>query len=173
MSASVKEESISWVARRVVYLVGLVVGLVLVYSGRATQEQVDGWIPAVVEVGGYVVSLGFGLATWRTGPDSDNSVPVVVGGAAKVDMLMRNVEGLVDALQRLPVSPVPVPAPAPRPEPTPVPVPAHPPAPEPTPVPVPAHPPAPEPEPVPVPAPEQTQVTLDALRALIEQNRRR
>lgn len=159
MSAAVKEESIPWVARRVVYLVGLVVGLVLVYSGRATQEQVDGWIPAVVEVGGYVVSLGFGLATWRTGPDSDNSVPVVVDGAAKVDVLLRNVDGLIDVLQRLPVAPVPVPAPAPRPEPTPVPVPAHPPAPEPT--------------PVPVPAPEQAQLTLDGLRALIEQNRRR
>lgn len=145
MSAAVKEESISWVARRVVYLVGLVVGLVLVYSGRATQEQVDGLIPVVVEVGGYVVSLGFGLATWRTGPNSDNSTPVVVDGEAKVDMLLRNVEGLIDALQRVRVPSEPEPVP----------------------------PPPPAPEPVPSPEEEKPPLTLEALRALIEQNRRR
>ena len=75
--ANSREASIAWVVRRGVYLVGAAIGVALVTSGRVTQEQVDGWLPLVVELGGVLTALGFAFAAWRTGPDSDNSRPVV------------------------------------------------------------------------------------------------
>ena len=83
------QESWSWVARRVAYLVGVAVGVGLIASGRATQEQVDGWLPLVVEVLGALTSLGFAFAASRTGPHSDDSRPV---------LQIEDVEPLLDAL---------------------------------------------------------------------------
>ena len=72
-----REAGIAWAVRRGVYLGGAAIGVALVASGRVTQEQVDGWLPLVVELGGVLTTLGFAFAAWRTGPDSDNSRPVV------------------------------------------------------------------------------------------------
>ena len=83
------QESWSWVARRVAYLVGVAVGVGLIASGRATQEQVDGWLPLVVEVLGALTSVGFAFAASRTGPHSDDSRPV---------LQIEDVEPLLDAV---------------------------------------------------------------------------
>lgn len=79
----------AWVARRVAYLAGVAVGVGLIASGRATQEQVDGWLPLVVEVLGALTSLGFAFAASRTGPHSDDSRPV---------LQIEDVEPLLDAV---------------------------------------------------------------------------
>lgn len=83
------QESWAWAARRAAYLVGVAVGVGLIASGRATQEQVDGWLPLVVEVLGALTSLGFAFAASRTGPHSDDSRPVVQ---------IEDVEPLLDAV---------------------------------------------------------------------------
>ena len=91
---AVSEQGSSWVVRRVVYLVGVLVGAGLVASGRMTQDQVDGWLPAFVELGGALSALGFALAAWRTGPESDNSRPVIP--AEVVEEVLGAVEHIVD-----------------------------------------------------------------------------
>lgn len=88
------EQGSAWVVRRVVYLVGALIGAGLVASGRMTQEQVDGWLPAFVELGGALSALGFALAAWRTGPESDNSRPVIP--AEVVEDVLGAVEHIVD-----------------------------------------------------------------------------
>lgn len=90
--ANSREASITWAVRRAVYLVGAAIGVALVASGRVTQEQVDGWLPLVAELGGVLTTLGFAFAAWRTGPDSDNSRPVIDA---------QELESLFDLLERM------------------------------------------------------------------------
>ena len=90
---AVTEQGSAWAVRRVVYLVGALIGAGLVASGRMTQEQVEGWMPVFVELGGALSALGFALAAWRTGPESDNSRPVVP--AEVVEEVLGAVEQIV------------------------------------------------------------------------------
>ena len=95
-----REAGITWAVRRAVYLVGAAIGVALVASGRVTQEQVDGWLPLVVELGGVLTALGFAFAAWRTGPDSDNSRPVV--DAEGLEQMFDLLERIVGQVSRRP-----------------------------------------------------------------------
>lgn len=108
-----REASIAWAVRRAVYLVGAAIGVALVASGRVTQEQVDGWLPLVVELGGVLTTLGFAFAAWRTGPDSDNSRPVV--DAQELESLFDLLERMIGKAAGTPNSPVTPPVAAPEP----------------------------------------------------------
>ena len=112
-----REAGIAWAVRRGVYLVGAAIGVGLVASGRVTQEQVDGWLPILVEVGGVLTTLGFAFAAWRTGPDSDNSRPVVDAEAlGQVFDLLERMLGKATGAPNQPGTP-PVAGPEPSPGP--------------------------------------------------------
>ena len=116
-----REAGIAWAVRRGVYLVGAAIGVALVASGRVTQEQVDGWLPLVVELGGVLTTLGFAFAAWRTGPDSDNSRPVV--DARELEQIFDLLERMLGKAAGAPKPPVTPPPPAPEPGDGPVPSP--------------------------------------------------
>ena len=116
-----REAGIAWAVRRGVYLVGAAIGVALVASGRVTQEQVDGWLPLVVELGGVLTTLGFAFAAWRTGPDSDNSRPVV--DAEGLEQIFDLLERMLGKAAGAPKPPVTPPPPAPEPGDDPVPSP--------------------------------------------------
>lgn len=113
-----REAGIAWAVRRGVYLVGAAIGVALVASGRVTQEQVDGWLPLVVELGGALTALGFAFAAWRTGPDSDNSRPVVdAEGLEQIFDLLERMLGKAAGTPNPPVTPpIAGPGPSPAPE---------------------------------------------------------
>lgn len=112
-----REAGIAWAVRRAVYLVGAAIGVALVASGRVTQEQVDGWLPLVVELGGVLTTLGFAFAAWRTGPDSDNSRPVVdAEGLEQIFDLLERILGKAASTPNPPVTP-PIAGPGPSPDP--------------------------------------------------------
>lgn len=108
----------AWLARRVAYLVGAAVGVGLIASGRATQDDVDGWLPLVTELAGAVVTVGFSFAAWRTGPHSDNSRPVIdADGLEQVfDLLERLLDKGAGAPDRPGTPPPAAPEPSPAPE---------------------------------------------------------
>lgn len=108
----------AWLARRVAYLVGAAVGVGLVASGRVTQDDVDGWLPLVTELAGAVVTVGFSFAAWRTGPNSDNSRPVIdADGLEQVfDLLERMLDKAASTPNRPGTPPPAAPEPAPAPE---------------------------------------------------------
>lgn len=108
----------AWLARRVAYLVGAAVGVGLIASGRVTQDDVDGWLPLVAELAGAVVTVGFSFAAWRTGPNSDNSRPVIdADGLEQVfDLLERMLDKAAGAPNRPGTPPPAAPEPSPGPE---------------------------------------------------------
>lgn len=108
----------AWLARRGAYLVGAVVGVGLIASGRVTQDDVDGWLPLVTELAGAVVTVGFSFAAWRTGPNSDNSRPVIdADGLEQVfDLLEQMVDKAAGAPNRPGTPPPAVSEPSPAPE---------------------------------------------------------
>ena len=108
----------AWLARRVAYLAGAVVGVGLIASGRVTQDDVDGWLPLVTELAGAVVTVGFGFAAWRTGPHSDNSRPVI--DADGLEQVFDLLEQMVDKAAGGPNRPGTPPLADPEPSPAPV-----------------------------------------------------
>ena len=94
----------AWLARRGAYLVGAVVGVGLIASGRVTQDDVDGWLPLVTELAGAVVTVGFSFAAWRTGPHSDNSRPVI--DADGLEQVLDLLERMLDKAAGAPSRPV-------------------------------------------------------------------
>lgn len=112
-----EQVKLAWLARRVAYLVGAAVGVGLIASGRVTQDDVDGWLPLVTELAGAVVTVGFSFAAWRTGPNSDNSRPVIdADGLEEVfDLLEQMVEKVAGASNRPGTPPPAVSEPSPAP----------------------------------------------------------
>lgn len=118
MIADQEQARWAWLARRVAYLVGAAVGMGLVASGRVTQDDVDGWLPLVTELAGAIVTVGFSFAAWHTGPNSDNSRPVIdVDGLEQIfDLLEQMIEKAGSTPNRPDMAPPAVPEPPPAPE---------------------------------------------------------
>lgn len=80
----------SWVIRRAVYVAGFAAGLIVVALGRGTIAEVEGWAPMIEQAATLAAALASGFAAIKTGPDSDNTRPVVPAAelAEAVDVLV-------------------------------------------------------------------------------------
>ena len=94
----------SWVIRRAVYAAGFAAGLIVVALGRGTIAEVEGWAPMIEQAATLAAALASGFAAIKTGPDSDNTRPVVPAAelAEAVDVLApRVVDGVTARVAHL------------------------------------------------------------------------
>lgn len=87
----------SWVIRRVLYAVAFIVSVVVVLTGKSDIGTVEGWMKYVDQFGGILAAVATGLATVKTGPQSDNS-PVVVPAEDVVSSVVP-VEAVLEAMR--------------------------------------------------------------------------